>query len=52
MYVSENIVLERLNFRQNGQIDSKKHKFSSKPLKKLISGFTPEVIYKIRKSIT
>jgi hypothetical protein len=38
--------------RQNGQIDSKKHKFSSKPLKKLISGFTPEVIYKIRKSIT
>jgi hypothetical protein len=30
----------------------KKHKFSRKPLKKLISGFTPEVIYKIRKSIT
>jgi hypothetical protein len=43
------IVLERLNFRQNGQINSKNHKFSSKPLKKLISGFTPEVIYKIRK---
>jgi hypothetical protein len=46
------LVLERLNFRQNGQVDSKKHKFSSKPLKKLISGFTPEVIYKIRKNIT
>jgi hypothetical protein len=37
-------VLERLNFRKNGQLDSKKHKFSRKPLKKLISGFTPEVI--------
>jgi hypothetical protein len=38
------IIFERLNFRQNGQVDSKKHKFSRKPLKKLISGFTPEVI--------
>jgi hypothetical protein len=41
----------KLQTKWQGRL-SKKHKFSRKPLKKLISGFTPEVIYKIRKSIT
>lgn len=31
---------ERLNLRQNGQVDSKNHNFSRKILKKLISAIT------------
>jgi hypothetical protein len=40
-YFRKYMVVERLNFRLNGQVYSKKHKSSRKTQKKLLCGSTP-----------